>query len=222
MAIAYNPTVLVNSLGVCIDAANPKSYPGSGTAWLDMARNVSGTLTNGPTFSSANQGSIVFDGIDDSVSFANFDPNAADITCECAVKTTNSNNQIFFQNYNYFFGTGYGIEIYAGSFYGYTKSGTNSVIVSTSGYSAGVIRVFTLTIASNLQTLYINGNSVGTQTNSASLASLNNLSIGGRSSGGGSSSWLNGNFYYLRIYSRALSATEVMQNFNATRGRFGI
>ena len=60
--------IVTNGLVFYLDAANKLSYPGSGTAWVDLSGNGNnGTLTNGPTFSSNNAGSIVFDGVDDYV-----------------------------------------------------------------------------------------------------------------------------------------------------------
>ena len=68
MAFTRGANVVTNGLVLCLDAANSKSYPGSGTTWRDLSgTNNSGSLTNGPTFSSANGGSIVFDGVDDKV-----------------------------------------------------------------------------------------------------------------------------------------------------------
>jgi hypothetical protein len=58
--------IVTNGLVLALDAADKNSYPGSGTTWRDMSGNNSNsTLTNSPTFNSANGGSIVFDGVDD-------------------------------------------------------------------------------------------------------------------------------------------------------------
>jgi hypothetical protein len=60
------PNIITDGLILSLDAANPKSYPGTGTVWNDLSGNGNnGTLINGPTFSSNNIGSIVFDGVDD-------------------------------------------------------------------------------------------------------------------------------------------------------------
>lgn len=56
---------MTNGLVLSLDAANPKSYPGTGTAWNDLVSSNNSTLINGPTFNSANGGSIVFDGVND-------------------------------------------------------------------------------------------------------------------------------------------------------------
>ena len=69
MALAHSPRIVRDSLALYLDAANTKSYPGSGTTWKDICgKNNDGTLTNGPTFSSDNLGCIVLDGTNDYVS----------------------------------------------------------------------------------------------------------------------------------------------------------
>ena len=62
MAFNYSPKTVTDGLVFAVDAANKKSYPGSGTTWTDLAGSNDGTLTNGPTFDSGNGGSIDFDG----------------------------------------------------------------------------------------------------------------------------------------------------------------
>ena len=69
MAFNYSPKIVTDGLVFAVDAANKKSYPGSGTTWTDLAGSNDGTLTNGPTFDSGDGGSIVFDGTDDYVEF---------------------------------------------------------------------------------------------------------------------------------------------------------
>ena len=66
------PSIVTDGLSLYLDAANTRSYPGSGTAWYDLSGNVNhGTLVNGPTFDSGNAGSIVFDGTNKYVNFPN-------------------------------------------------------------------------------------------------------------------------------------------------------
>ena len=72
MAFNYSPKIVTDGLVLYLDAANTKSYPGTGTVWTDISRtNNNGTLTNGPTYTSTFGGSIVFDGTNDSVVSAN-------------------------------------------------------------------------------------------------------------------------------------------------------
>ena len=71
MSTRYNPSIVRDSLLLYLDAANTKSYPGSGTTWYDLSgNNKNPTLTNGPTFNSDNLGSIVLDGTNDYVEFS--------------------------------------------------------------------------------------------------------------------------------------------------------
>ena len=66
MAFNYSPKIVTDGLVLCLDAGNPNSYPGSGNTWKDLSRGRNnGTLVNGPTFSGANGGSLVFDGVND-------------------------------------------------------------------------------------------------------------------------------------------------------------
>jgi hypothetical protein len=66
MGIAYNPAIIRSNLVLCLDAANPKSYPGSGTTWTDLSGfGNNGTLINGVGYSSDNLGSLSFDGVND-------------------------------------------------------------------------------------------------------------------------------------------------------------
>jgi hypothetical protein len=59
MGIAYNPAIIRSNLVLCLDAANPKSYPGSGTTWTDLSGfGNNGTLINGVGYSSDNLGSF--------------------------------------------------------------------------------------------------------------------------------------------------------------------
>jgi hypothetical protein len=65
MSVIGGPDIITDGLVLYLDAANTKSYIGSGTTWKDLSRNSNdGTLTNGPTFDSGNSGSIVFDGVE--------------------------------------------------------------------------------------------------------------------------------------------------------------
>src|SRR6056300_246225 len=64
---ANNAPIVTDGLVFYVDAGNSNSYPGSGGTWTDLVGGNDGTLTNGPTYNSGNGGSIVFDGVDDSV-----------------------------------------------------------------------------------------------------------------------------------------------------------
>ena len=66
MGVLYNSRIVTDGLVFCVDAGDKMSYPGAGTTWTDLTANkYNGALTNGPTFNSANGGSLIFDGTDD-------------------------------------------------------------------------------------------------------------------------------------------------------------
>ena len=67
MGCSSGPDIIQDGLVLCLDAASIRSYPKSGTTWSDLAGSNNGTLTNGPTFSSNNGGSVVLDGTNDYV-----------------------------------------------------------------------------------------------------------------------------------------------------------
>jgi len=83
MSLSRGPKIISNGLVLYLDAANNKSYPRTGTTWYDLSgNNNNGTLTNGPTFNSANGGSIVYDGADDSVNLSLVSSNVNNVTTE--------------------------------------------------------------------------------------------------------------------------------------------
>lgn len=87
--------IITDGLVFYVDGGNDKSYPGTGLDWNDMtSNNNSGVLTNGPTFNTSNVGSIVFDGVNDSVIFPD-SPSLSitgDMTINCWVKISDFNN----------------------------------------------------------------------------------------------------------------------------------
>jgi hypothetical protein len=92
MASIGGPNIVTDGLVLALDAANTKSYPGSGTVWKDLSGNGNnGTLINGPTFDTGNLGSIEFDGVDDWTSFGNIlNTGTSDFTISAWVKSTST------------------------------------------------------------------------------------------------------------------------------------
>jgi len=86
------PDIVTDGLVLALDAANVKSYPGSGTTWRDLSGNDgNGTLTAGPTFSTDNGGVISFDGSDDAVDISGYDFGAGEVSISsCVYKDTNA------------------------------------------------------------------------------------------------------------------------------------
>jgi hypothetical protein len=225
--------IVTNGLVLNLDAGQQDSYPGSGTTWTDLSGNGNnGTLTNGPTFNSANGGSIVFDGSNDYVTLgtpALMNGVQVPLTiCMWAKANAFSTYNTLWGVYN---GTTGGLlyslfRVDSGTLRYFTSNSSGrfqfngSFAPSTSVWNFYVVTV-SGTLSSPSVTIYLNSSS---QTFSYStLTSSPNLSVDFKigSNSYGNELW-NGNISNVMWYNRALTATEISQNFNALRSRYGI
>jgi len=220
---ANNAPIVTDGLVFYVDAGNSKSYPGSGTTWSDLIGNNNGTLTNGPTFDSANAGSVVFDGVDDYIQF-NQSISLTEATFIAWIKKDGQQNNwtgiLFSRGGGGVTGLGY-------------KSNTNQIgyhwndSSSTYNWSSGLTPpdgewcMAVISVSSTAATAYLyqeSGTTSATNTVSHSSTTLGNLVIG-RDPKGASRS-MSGNFAIGQIYNKALSAAEILQNYNALKNRF--
>ena len=193
-----------------------------------------GTLTNGPTYSSANGGSIVFDGTNDYVTLLDSDNwhfSSGNFTAECWVYPTGSPNQPILVGQWDGVGGGTGlswvIELsndanrYLRALISSTGSGVDFDLISSTSLGLNQWNHCAFVRNGSTFTLYLNGVSVASTTNSNALFNAtNSLTIGASSS---NNSPFNGRISNVKIYkNKALSATEISQNYNALRARFGI
>lgn len=215
-----------DALVLNLDAGSRASYVGVGTSWYDLSgNNLNGTLVNGPTFAGTGiSSSIVFDRSNDYVSVADNSllNTFSAMTLEIIVKYTTTNDQIFVQKYNYSTNSGYSLELFSSGIAALCRNGgSNYLSVSVSSYPANNVYHMIFTLSGTTQTLYINGVSVATNSGGAAPSlSGTALTIGNRTNLSGT--YLGGNVYLTKFYNRALAATEVLQNFNAYRTRYGI
>jgi hypothetical protein len=225
------PNIVKNGLVLWLDAANTKSYPGSGTNWADLSGNGNtGVLTNGPTFSSANNGSIVFDGVDDYVQFSNiasFDSSTFTIDLTLLLQEDLSNSFYgFFSTLNSLTS---GYQLFWHSAQYFYLFVTNTVVVSTqltsgsipSGTHLNLVATYDNSSLSNTA-IYVNnvrygGSSIGTY-----VAPTLPPRLIGRRADISSDFSLSCKLYSTRFYNRALSASEIAQNYNATKARYGL
>ena len=215
--------IVTDGLVFAVDAANYQSYPGSGTTWNDMVGGNNGTLVNGPTFDEANGGSLVFDGTDDRVS-TSFKITTNDFTDEVWVYTPNSfksENQISSQYISGDGGryilsinesTGHRIRYFLGGILGYS----NEIIQPNTWYQIILSR------ENNTGYIYINGQldksvSAGT----ATLSQTTTYTLGQLSTLNNGYNW-SGKIPTTHIYNRALTPSEITQNYNALKSRFGL
>ena len=224
MAGKVGPDISENGLVLYLDAGNRASYSGSGTTWTDISGNSNtGTLTNGPTFSAANLGSIVFDGTNDRVNFSTnsvFNFGTGNFSVFSWINTTK------ISGYGTIFGldddaTGYGIIMYVVATSGVLRTWVAFSYQNTSiSIADGTWKYVGITRSSGTVYQYINGISVGNFSAAGSVTSNQHPTIGIYYNG--ADYMYQGNIATTQVYNRALSATEVLQNYNATKIRFGL
>jgi hypothetical protein len=223
--IAYLGNIVTQGLVLNLDAAIKGSYPGTGTTWTDVSNNGNnGTLTNGPTFSSADYGSIVFDGVDDFVSGSGvFLPTQGTITVWFKTSNTYPNNYLlslpFTSAGNNGFDLGFGGTT---TFRGIitTTNGSAEITYSTT-YSDNNWHMGALTYNGTNAILYYDG----VARNSASTTGTIRQTANGEfnvARFGSFGAYVAASISNATVYNRALSQAEITQNFNALRGRYGI
>jgi hypothetical protein len=245
MSFNYSPKIVTDGLVLCLDAANTKSYPSSGTVWTDLSKSSNnGTLTNFGSqtiWNKDNGGSIVFDGSDDYVGWTTLPSikwqNWNSLTVDCVFKLISYAGNTSGRQYLFDFRDNGGVDGAFGCFYDssiQTPLGFK-LFYNTVGnsYEEPLITTFSLnsiihyqvtfdkTTSTNNIRHYINGVNVF---NRSVVINSNTTNTGrvwiGRYSPGGFQ-W-NGNIYSFKVYNRALSASEILQNFNTTKSRFGL
>jgi hypothetical protein len=225
MSVKGGPNTVTNGLVLELDAANPKSYPGSGTIWYDKSGNSNnGVLTNGPTFTTRYLGGIVFDETDDSVNIARasrFFSGASQVTVCVWFRLTSSSRPNLI---NIPTGAGAYFSIENGSSPSTDlKTYFNNNNATSFPFTLNVPSYIVSTFNSGVVTTYKDGVLIDTKNNSSStigVISSSDLVIGRW--GWVYSNAIAGDVYSVQVFNRALSSSEVLQNFNATKSRFGI
>lgn len=214
---------------LCLDAGSKLSYPGSGTTWSDLSGNGNnGTLTNGPTYNSANYGSIVFDGINDRVPTSLNTGGYTALSAAAWFKTLTATTVVVGD----FAAGGWPVSSFIvyidgniATFYVPSPStiylGRDSAAAVRTGnwvYVCGVYHG-----ATGSMNMYVNGvlsNGSGSNTAPPSLSAVTSgVTIG---SANAPLFYFNGSIGQVTIYNRALSAAEINTNFQLARGRYGI
>lgn len=223
MGIVYNTSIVRNGLVLHLDAANRKSYPGTGTMWNDLSGlGNNATLVNGASYS--NNG-IIFDGIDDYA--------AVPIPLASSYSTVTISGLIKWNTFNE--GMFLGFTTYdvwtKNNCLGYNNGASNVVGINAATVTSlgllGNFKYYTFVMNSSgllsNNKIYINGIAqsmsavVAGDGNAPGLAT--NLRLASWNNGGYTA---NVTYENVKIYNRELTAREIMQNFNALRGRYGI
>lgn len=225
MGVHGGPNIVMDRLVFAVDAANEQSYIGSGTSWNDIIKSNDVTLLNGPTFSSDNLGSIVFDGTNDNSEFGNVFSENANSVCAWVYNTNLSRDATVVGHWSTQYilymdtgGAGDGYRVLYRSVAG-NKGTSDSNVNAIQDQWQYVVTTFSGTSVS----LYVDGELIQTSTFSSTTiaTSTNNIAIGADYPNGGSRDW-QGRIANVSFYDKALSESEVLQNYNALKGRFGL
>jgi len=215
--------VVTTGLQLYLDAGNASSYPGSGTTWTDLTVNGrNGTLTNGPTYSGTNGGSIVFDGTNDFVQCT------GSLTVTAATFVTwirRNGNQGQYDGILFSRGTNTtGMNFQTSNQLGYHWNDAGNTYNWQSGLTIpdATWCMIAVSVTSTAATAYLcqtGGTTTATNTVNHSSSLLNDIKIAQDDAGG---RFFNGNIAIALLYNIALSAGQVSTNFEADRGRFGV
>ena len=215
MATNYNPSIVTDGLVLCVDAANSKSYPGSGSTFFDLSgNNRHGTLLNSPAHDTEAGGCFHFDATNERISLPiNLQDTQYTVMGIARYATSSGNGRVISATNNWLMGwyannTSY---YYANSGWVHTGNGghtTDWICFAATGD----------TVAENYK-FYRNGVLIKNRTASG-LNGPDIITLGGWSYGHHEAS--NCKVAYLSAYQRVLSPTEIEQNYQAVRSRFGL
>jgi hypothetical protein len=239
MSLSHSPQIVLQNLVLCLDAANPKSYPGSGTTWTDLSgRGNNGTLVNGPTYSSGNLGSLSFDATNDYVTVPStnglYFAGTSQVTVSCWGRTTgigiSFQNLVMWEdqiNVNNNEPIRLCINGFSDSFPHFELVNTSGIVTFVSGITTTLESTYYNLVGTyngSTASIYING----TLSNQVSFTGNFRTPVSGTSArwiiGRGEISntdrLLKGNIAQVSIYNRALTASEIQQNYNALKSRY--
>ena len=237
--------IVTDGLVLNLDAGYVPSYPTSGATWHDLSGNGNnGSLVNGTIFSG---GSMVFDGVDDYVdcginsifnlsdndftieTFVYFDSSTSEDDTYRTVYGFQISNNTFFRIIKWRSGIGNGINIdYSVNGNRYCITSTNSIPTPNIAYTKttplytdlpGQWNCFTITVLNNVMSLFINGTNYGSVTLGERWNTNPRFTVGRDQT---SYTFMSGKIDSVKIYNKSLSDTEVLQNYNAQKGRFGL
>jgi hypothetical protein len=218
----YGGPIVTDGLVFAIDAGNLVSYPKSGTSTYNLTGSgATGALTNGTSFTPLDGGAFVFDGTNDYIVFpndTNLDNQALTMESWCYLNTTTTQDAFLFEKgqvntqYSNFCDN-------AGNFYFRTMGLSNQDLTfTTSTYiSPNTWNHVVCTYGAGTKTIYVNGTQVAQQTGLTGTISTNTTGLFLGAYGPGTGYFLNGKIAESRVYNRALTAAEVLQNYNATK-----
>ena len=223
MGIDIGPIEASQTLALNFDAANTRSYPGSGTTIIGLVGGIGFTLTNGVGFGTSGTNYFTFDGVDDNIPFSIPDVGTTiSVEMWARIKSFSNGMPFGFNLYDVWANGGrFGFNTAVSDIYGLTSTQvTNLGLLNQWKHYVFEMRS-DVSYANNK--IYINAeNQSLSQVAGAEASSNRNFNSGN----GRINSWLNSSFFIamdlaqFQVYNRALTATEIFQNYHATKGRY--
>jgi hypothetical protein len=221
----YGPRIVTDNLVLCLDAANPKSYPGSGTVWTDLRRNGNdAVLYNGPTYSTENKGVITTDGTDDNIYILNnstISSFTSDITINFLVKIIGTTDymSLFGKQTDDNWNDGFGAFFENGLFYFFVNDWIGYFVGTAGANVSGSFMNLTFVKSGTFLYIYKNGAVLASQ--NASPGNITNTSSSLTFGNTPSNNYpMSASFSHISLYNVALSPTQILQNYNALKGRY--
>ena len=217
------PSIVTDGLVLHLDAGNSASYPGSDTTWFDLTTNSNNGTISGATYSSNESGYLDFDGVSDYVNFASntLTSAATEISCFLWVYPVSDGVILGILGQNNYKHSA--IEI--GSSGQLRMSLWHSSLTNrvTSTLSFNTWNNIGFTYSGTTLTGYVNGSSVGTTTLTwVKPASIYFGIMATQPTSMGTSAYGDGNVSAFYTYNKALTQSEITQNYNALKGRYGL
>lgn len=233
--VGGGPNNITNGLMLSLDAANPRSFISGSTTWNDLTKNLNnGALTNGPTFDSNNGGSIVFDGVDDRVSKVGAIDTGQNFTVNAWIFPTllgTTRRAVVGNGYPYIERNGWLLCTAGGgvndTFFLSIGADTAYRVASPNTLSTNKWQYISATVTGGGSSiiLYKNGETTTTSTGLLGGGTITytntEFNIGFRNSVSATDPFT-GNISSVTIYNRELTQQEIIQNYNATKSRFGL
>ena len=214
--------IVRDNLILNLDAGINMSYPGTGTSWFEISGSGSTATLISATFSSTNGGAFVFNGTSSYASLPTenrFDLSTGSATISAWFKTASSGLNCIASKRN---GTGFQFYVLNAKLYADgagTAGASSSQSVNTGNNFYGAV---VYDRANSLMRLYVNGAQDGSVAlASTTLTDTADVNVG-RKTLSGAGDYFNGTIYQVQIYNKALSSTEILQNYNALKGRYGL
>jgi hypothetical protein len=228
MATYYSPRIVTDGLILCLDAGNSKSYSGSGSTWTDLTENSGNGTNSNMTYNSGNGGYFVFNN-SSSVStisnysalnpttgltiesWVNFDGNSDDFIFEKG--DVNTQYSLFSHSTDIVFRT-----FHSGDGGYHTQNPEKSAVGVVNGQWVHIVGSWN----GSIKSIYVNGILKNSIAKAGNLVTTSPGASVGRFGGTTTGYYFGGKIAKVAIYNIGLSASQIAQNYNALKGRYGL